>query len=183
MADLSALTDESCSFRAPSVETLPEEGAVWSGGEAMTNQKLCLMAEKLRRSVGWHALDTLLICSRTPVSYLAELTAAFAWGNTVIVQRDPDGRKLREAAEREKATIVCMDTEAFERIAGNPESLEPVPASWRIVMTGACIHQAEKPLGQEGLSEAVNRWKRHLPQISVNGLGYEGKFSYEGRWF
>ena len=183
MADLSALTDESCSFRAPSVETLPEEGAVWSGGEAMTNQKLCLMAEKLRRSVGWHALDTLLICSRTPVSYLAELTAAFAWGNTVIVQRDPDGRKLREAAEREKATIVCMDTEAFERIAGNPESLEPVPASWRIVMTGACIHQAEKPLGQEDLSEAVDRWKRHLPQISVNGLGYEGKFSYEGRWF
>mgnify|MGYP006898646414 CR=1 FL=1 len=101
----------------------------------------------------------------------------------IPARRDPDGRKLREAAEREKATIVCMDTEAFERIAGNPESLEPVPASWRIVMTGACIHQAEKPLGQEGLSEAVNRWKRHLPQISVNGLGYEGKFSYEGRWF
>ena len=183
MADLSALTDESCSFRAPSVETLPQEGAVWSGGEAMTNQKLCLMAEKLRRSVGWHALDTLLICYRTPASFLAELTAAFAWGNTVIVQPDPDGRKLREAAEREKATIVCMDTEAFERIAGNPESLVPVPASWRIVMTGACIHQAEKSLGQEGLSEAVDRWKRHLPQIPVNGLGYEGKFSYEGRWF
>ncbi len=182
-ADLSALTDGSCSFRTPSIETLPEEGAVWSGGELLTNKELCLMAEKLRRRAGWHALDVLLICSRTPGSYLAEFTAAFALGNTVIVTTDPDGRKLREVAEREKATIVCMDTEVFERAAGNPESLKPYPVSWRIVMTGACIHQAEKPLGQEGLSEAVDRWKRHLPQIPVNGLGYEGKFSYEGRWF
>ena len=99
------------------------------------------------------------------------------------MQPDPDGRKLREAAEREKATIVCMDTEAFERIAGNPESLEPVPASWRIVMTGACIHQAEKAQGQAGLSEAVLKWQRDLPQIPVNGLGYEGTYSYEEKWF
>lgn len=182
-ADLAALADESCSFRAPAVETLPQEGAVWSGGESMTNGELCLIAEKLRRSVGWHALDALLICSRTPASFLAELTAAFAWGNTVIVLGDPDGRKLRDAAGREKATIVCMDTEAFKRIARNPERLEPVPASWRIIMTGACIHQAEEAPEQEGLSEAVNRWKRHLPQIPVNGLGYEGLFSYEGKWF
>lgn len=182
-ADLTALTDETCSFRAPSVETLPEEDAVRTGGKTLTNHKLCLMAEKLRRSVGWHALDTLLICSKAPVSFLAELTAAFAWGNTVVVQKDTSGRNLRAAAEREKVTIVCLDAGAFEKTAGKPEDMKPVPAAWRVVIAGACIHQAEETPEHAGLSEAVNRWRKHLPQIPVNRLGYEGTFNYGGKWF
>ncbi len=194
-ADLSSLDDERYSFRMPGIETLPDEPALMVDDEIFCGRELCDRAEQLRRRLGWHAKDRLLAALHQPDRWLIELTAAFSSGNTTIVISDEGNRKCLEKASTEKATIVSMDALAFKETVSELEKKEGNGGEkkegngeenfkdLRMLLLGNALSFLGSSAHQDLLQEEIATWKAFMPQVPVDGQGYEGTFFYDQKWY
>lgn len=194
IVSLSALGDARYSSMAPAAEVLPEEMAVEKEYEGqgmiiLTQRDLCDRAGNLRRRCGWHAQDKLLLASPSYEYGLIELMAAFANGNTTVITRYEGFESLMEIAERERCMIAGMRESIFVQTAKEAEAKMPgkradsvVPVSLRMILAGDAS-EWEKAEPSPQMSGALAKWRHSIPNVPVNGQGYEGSFRYDCGWY
>ena len=130
-ADISELQNERLSDQAPAAETLPDEPALACDDLVLTNRQLCDEAEGLRRRIGWHAGDCLLICQKHKGTVLlcsspqesrllVFLTAAFACGSPVVILSETEAGEIWDTAKKEKSTLISLDDATLGQTLEDP---------------------------------------------------------------
>lgn len=122
-ADFSAFQDEQLSWKAPGAEALPEEPAIAVKGNRILNRQICGEAESLRRRIGWHKGDCLVICWGNTQSLqdaeirlrrmLKEMTAAFAYGKPIVIISGTMAGKIWEISKAEGGTILSVEDDTL----------------------------------------------------------------------
>lgn len=169
-ANLFFLHDGRYSTKAPRAEAVPDEAAFRSDTATYTGRKLCEDAEHLRRKIGWHSGDSLLLTCASGISSreLTELVAAFSYGCVSVIASGVKSSDIIEIAKRESSTIVSVDSRMLRDFAAEDEALTA-----RMLLTEA---------GDES-AELCSMWRERFPEIQVNGQGYEGEFFYDCEWY
>ena len=176
------------SDKAPLAEALPHEIVLAEEGAPRTERQLCEAAEDLRRVVGWHPGDRLLVCSRAlnegfPELWraLTELAAAFAYGRTTVFLSAEDTKELWHRAQEEGSTLLSLDGYTLPRLVEDPASgREAAALPLRLLLTGANVCAAGEAAPAEGVLAA---WRRLFPHIPADRHGYEGEFRYDCVWY
>lgn len=165
---------------APFPAALPDEPALFEGGETLTGRALVKLSEELRRRSGWHGQDKLLLVPGGSCGGLVELLAAFAAGGVTCLLLGEDAELFTDILRKEKITLASLPEEAFVRVITAPEGAAGKPAGE--IPSGLRLLLTDGKQSRE-MSLARAKWSKKVPHVPVNGIGYEGGFRYGGQWY
>lgn len=179
-ADVSVPGSEWISDQAPAAEALPDETALILDGMSLTNRQLCDGAEGVRRRIGWHEGDRLLICHEASSGdwlerLLRELAAAMAPGRGTVILSKAQPGEIWELAKEEKATLLSLDDAVLDGVMKDLEK--------RSVQTPGCAVDTSAVRMILTSSDISAKWQKLIPHIPFNGQGFDGMFRYDSEWY
>ena len=170
------LSDDIYSVLAPEIDVLPDEPSFIVNDDTVTGRMMTERAEHFRRRLWWNAADKLLISGLDIYRCFITWISALSLGNETVFASESSGKELKEIIVKENCTIAVLGPKEFERLLLFAESQTRNGGELNL---GIC-----RVILADGISdELIDRWESASPDVAFGGIGYEGKFCYDGEWY